>query len=90
MNQKHFGPTLFDARQDFPKNLKNKFGSCRKVSTFASPLMREFDRGTSFSVFLKFFLKKIAEKFGEKKKVSTFAIPNESAGFGHQLRGWFF
>ncbi len=52
--------------------------------------MREFDRGTSFSVFLKFFSKKIAKKFGEKKKVSTFAIPNESAGFGHQLRGWFF
>lgn len=52
--------------------------------------MREFDRGTLFSVFLKFFSKKIAEKFGEKKKVSTFAIPNESAGFGHQLRGWFF
>ena len=52
--------------------------------------MREFDRGTSFSVFLKFFSKKIAKKFGEKKKVSTFAIPNKSAGFGHQLRGWFF
>ena len=35
-------------------------------------------------------VEKIAEKFGEKKKGRTFAIPNESAGFGHQLRGWFF
>ena len=68
MNQKHFGPTLFDARQDFPKNLKNKFGSCRKVRTFASPLMREFDRGTSFSVFLKFFFKKDCRKVWRKEK----------------------
>ena len=52
--------------------------------------MREFDRGMFFSVFFEIFSKKIAKKFGEKKKVSTFAIPNESAGFGHQLRGWFF